>query len=244
MKIQQLFDELKTITENKEYVFEESGVVNCYEKMKYGFFPLGLGVLNKTITIKSDPKEIEIYKEGIMVLGNDFGTVGYVKSVKNYSEGFGETESQTITNMYKFLPDVFTNKTFFTNFYLGVRLDDGPYCGTTMTKRIYNGKVNKLRNCYKNLCNEFFKVQLELIKPRIVICLGHEVKNALIDSGIPFHQWKPKTGSLEKIYLKNGTEYIIGLNGIKFIIIPHPSYPVNLLKPPYLQKLKAFLESN
>ena len=74
--------------------------------------------------------------------------------------------------------------------------------------------------------------------------MGHEVKNALIDSEMRFHQWKPKTGSLEKLYSRAGTEFIVEnteLNGIKFIIIPHPCYPVNLLKDNYVQKLNEIL---
>ncbi len=243
MKIQQLFDELEKIKETSKLDFEKSGMVNRFKEMKYGFFPLGWGILDENNKTDGSPTTDEIDEGGVMVLGNDFGTVNYVEKDCN---DIGETEGKTVNNLIK-RAMLDTYKTFFTNFYLGVRLDDGLYCGTTMTKRMYDGKVNKLKNCYKNLCNDFFKIQLELIKPRIVICLGHEVKNALIDSGISFHKWKPKTGSFEKLYAMDGARYIVEnmeLNGIKFIIIPHPSYLVNLLKPPYLEKLNAFLKSN
>jgi hypothetical protein len=53
MKIQQLFNELKKLTENKDDVFKQSGMVNCFGKMKYGFFPLGLGASTDDITIDS-----------------------------------------------------------------------------------------------------------------------------------------------------------------------------------------------
>jgi hypothetical protein len=245
MKIQQLFDELKTITENKDEIFTDSGMVNCYNKMKYGFFPLALGVLNKTITIESDPKEIQIDKDGIMVLGNDFGTVTYVNDVTKYSDGFGEIKSSTIINMLNFIPELKADNVFFTNFYQGIRLDDGRYTGTTMTKRMYDYKPNKVKDEYQKLCNEFFKTQLELAKPQKVICLGHDVKNALITSGFPFQKWEPKSDSLKKLYSKDGDMHVVNmkLNGIKFVVIPHPCYPVNLKKSPYLEKLKVFLES-
>ena len=247
MKIQLLFDELKKQTENKESVFTDSGMINCYNKMQYGFFPFGLGILTENNKIKEAVPTIEVEEGGVMVLGNDFGTVNYVNSyVNDPDKKIGETDSKTIIN---FLDNVVLDKskTFFTNFYLGVRLDDGLYKGTNMIKRMYRDKPNKLKDDYKKLCYDFFIAQLELVKPRIVICLGHEVKNALIDSGVSFHQWKPKTGSLEKLYAREGDKYIIEnmhLKGIHFIVIPHPCYPVNLLKPPYLAKLNAFLESN
>jgi hypothetical protein len=247
MKIKQLFDELEKIKVNTKSDFEKSGMVNRFDEMKYGFFPLGLGILTENNKIKDASPTDEIEEGGVMVLGNDFGTVTYVNDVIKYSGGLGEIKSSTIINMLKFIPELKADNIFFTNFYQGIRLDDGRYTGTTMTKRMYDCKPNKVKDEYKKLCNEFFKIQLGFVKPRIVVCLGHEVKNALIDLAVSFHQWKPKTDSLEKLYAKEGNKYIIKnteLNGIKFIVIPHPSYPVNLVKPPYLKKLNGFLESN
>jgi hypothetical protein len=245
MKIQQLFDELKIITNDKESVFEDSGMINCYNKMQYGFFPLGLGILTENNKIKDDPRTDEIEKGGVMVLGNDFGTVSYVKDVLKGSEEVGEIKSPTIKNFLKIVPKINTNKTFFTNFYLGVRLDNGVHEGTTMIKRMSDGKINKIKKEYWELCYRFFVKQLELVKPQKVICLGHYVKEALIMSGISFQNWEPQSDSLKKLYAKDGDMHIVNmeLNGIKFIVIPHPCYPVNLLKPPYLEKLNAFLDS-
>ncbi|MFI5138915.1 MAG: hypothetical protein ACHQIM_13915 [Sphingobacteriales bacterium] len=90
MKIQELFDELKTQTENKEDIFADSEIINWSEKMEYGFFPLGLGILTDNITIDSKAEGVEIAEGGVMVLGNDFGTVTYVNDVIKYSDGFGE----------------------------------------------------------------------------------------------------------------------------------------------------------
>lgn len=246
MKIQLLFDELKIITENKESVFTESGMTNWSDKMKYGFFPLGFGVLTDNITIDSKASEVEISEGGVMILGNDFGTVSYVDSyVNNGEKKIGETDGKTVRNLLDESVVLNKDKTFFTNFYLGVRLVDGDYKGTTMIKRIFKGKENKLKGDYKKLCYEFFTKQLELVNPKLVICLGHDVKNALIESEVSesFTKWKPKSISIKKIHDENN--HII-LNSIfgnrKFIIIPHPCDLRNFTKK-HKEKLNEILET-
>jgi len=237
MKIQLLFEELEKIKESSKEDFKNSGMINRFKEMRYGFFPLGWGILTDNNKTNDGPPTDEIEEGGVMVLGND---------VKEDSGGIGELKGTTIRNILKYVPALATNKTFFTNLNLGIRLDDGCYKGTTMTKRICNEKPFKIKPEYSDLCFKFFIKQLELIKPRKVICLGHEVKNALIDSGIPFHQWKAKSDSLGKLYSKKENNHIIKnkeLKEIEFIVIPHPCYLVNFLKPPYLEKLNTFLEA-
>jgi hypothetical protein len=246
MKIQLLFDELKSVTAGMETVFAKSGMVNRYDEMKFGFFPLGLGILTENNKVKAGQLTDEIDEGGVMVLGNDFGTISYVKGVKQYSTEVGETNSTTIKNILNFIRPLQTDKTFFTNINLGIRLDDGRFNGTTMIKRVCDNNPFRIKHEYSDLCSKFFITQLQTVKPRKVICLGHEVKNALINFGTAFHQWKPKSDSLEKLYLKKDG-YIIKnkeLNGIEFIVIPHPSYAVNLLKPGYLDKINTFLKGN
>jgi hypothetical protein len=219
MEVQQLFDELKKETLNQESVFGESGIINCFDKMEYGFFPLGLGILSKTIKSKGD----KIEENGVMILGNDFGTVSYIKNIKyveNSHVDKGETNSKTIINLLnKFGLDI--ERTFFTNFYLGVRRDDGPYEGTTMTKRVFEKKVNKLKEGYKELCYNFFIKQLEFINPSIVICLGHDVKNALVEAKL-FPEWK-KSDSIKKLYAENRySRKDKKLGDVTFVVISHP----------------------
>jgi len=235
MKIKQLFDELEGIKETSKLDFEKSGMINRFNEMKYGFFPLGLGVLTENITMGSKATEIEIEEGGVMVLGNDFGTVTYVNDVITDSDGFGEIKGTTVRNMKTHIPELFTNKTFFTNFYLGVRTNKD-------AKMMV--KIEELSDGYKTLCYDFFRMQLDLVKPKLVVCLGHHVKNALISSGGSFKDWRSKSGSIKELYWDGQNKYIIEnkeLNGIKFIIIPHPCYLVNLKKPPYLDKLNVFL---
>lgn len=212
MKIQRLFNELKVITENKEPIFTESGMTNWSDKMKYGFFPLCFGVLTDNITIDSKASEVEIAEGGVMVLGNDFGTVSYVN---DKCTGFGETKTnKTINNLLDDRVGLNLNNTFFTNFYLGVRT----HPDATMTKR-----VEKLCKKYKEISYHFFLIQLNRLNPKIIICLGHDVKNALIDSETLFGKWKPKSNSIKKIHIDNN--HIIDSGEVadrKFVLIPHP----------------------
>jgi uracil-DNA glycosylase len=238
MKIQQLFNELKILTENKENVFEESGMINCYDKMQYGFFPLGLGILTKNNKTNKIPPTNEIEEGGVMVLGNDFGTISYVENDCNY---IGETDGRTVNNLLgKVMLDV--NNTFFTNFYLGVRQVSGRYEGTTMIKRIFDGKPNKLKENYKQLCYDFFITQLELVKPKIVICLGHDVKDALIET-CQITEWK-KSDSLKKIYVRGNYSLPNNkLGKMKFVIIPHPCDLRNF-KTDHIDKLNEELKNS
>jgi hypothetical protein len=239
MKIEQLFDELKTTSKGTENVFADSGMINWSDKMKYGFFPLGMGVLTKNITIDSKATEVEIAEGGVMILGNDFGTVSYVE---NSCNGAGEIDSKTVNNLCNGKVGLDTNRTFFTNFYLGVR-DDKTHKGTTMTKRIV-----PIKKGYKEFCLKFFIAQLDLLRPRIVICLGHDVRNAIADSTKSelFAKWKPKSVTMKKLYDGNENKYVIDLieskefGSRKFIVIPHPCDLRNF-KDTHMKKLNELL---
>src|SRR5271154_6712448 len=101
MKIKQLFDELEKIKVSTKSDFEKSGMVNRFDEMKYGFFPLGLGILTENNKIKDASPTDEIEEGGVMVLGNDFGTLEYIEKVIKYSKGVGETKGTTVGNMKK-----------------------------------------------------------------------------------------------------------------------------------------------
>jgi hypothetical protein len=215
MKIKELFDELEKIKETSKSDFEISGMINRFNEMQYGFFPLGLGILTENNKIKNGHPNDEIEKGGIMVLGNDFGTETYVNNYLNNPEKrVGETDSKTINNLLSEKVGLNLNKTFFTNFYLGVRT----HPNASMTKR-----VEKLQDSYKKICYEFFFTQINLLNPSIIICLGHDVKNALAELEASFEKWKPKSISLKKIH--DEENHIIkntAFGNRKFVVIPHP----------------------
>lgn len=79
MKIKTLFETYKVLVTNKlgsEEIFSNSGMVNTNKKFDFGFIPLGSGILTKN---KSQISKASIEEDGVMILGNDFGTVSYLE---------------------------------------------------------------------------------------------------------------------------------------------------------------------
>lgn len=236
MKIEKLFEELERIDklEETEKIFEDSGVKNVYKKLDYGFFPLGSGILSNDIN-KSIIANAEIDDGGIMILGNDFGIVSYVRD--NCKEN-KEDNSPTIRNLTKKL-GLCKKTTFYTNFYLGLR-DDEKYPCTTMIKRCIS-----IKDEYRLLCYNFFLEQVAAVKPRIIICLGHEVKRALtsIDNREYFPKWKPNNITIQKLYENDEfkVKFADGIfKNITFVLMPHPCYNSNLKKK-YVDKILTAL---
>jgi len=211
------YEDVVTRKAGSEKIFSSSGMVNTSGTLNFGFFPLGSGILSDS---KSQINKASIDEGGIMVLGNDFGTVTYLDSkCKGNRESGG---SKTISNLLRL--GLNPESTFFTNFYLGLR-DDETHKGTTMTKRI-----KKLEQDYKDLCYGFFRIQLEMINAKTVICLGKDVGHTLSEYSDLFQSFSKKHGTITNLYADNSKEnYIIktddGLFGRReFILIPHPSF--------------------
>ena len=205
MKIQQLFHALeeKSLKENAKAIFDKSGMVNDYAKLKYGFFPLGSGILSD----KSKIDEAEISDGGIMVLGNDFGTVKYID--EQCKQNLREPDSsKTILNLMDIGLNLTT--TFFTNFYLGLK-DDKRYKGVIMTSN------KNVTSEYRKFCYEFLLTQINFIRPRLIICLGKPVCTALSH----FHknlfpEFKNRNAQYSEV-----NDLILGEKA--FLFIPHPS---------------------
>ena len=239
MKIKTLFEaytQLVTNKANSVTIFENSGMVNDYMKLDFGFFPLGSGILVN----ENDKSRIEIATiedGGTMVLGNDFGTLTYIETkCKNNREG----SSKTIANLQNIGLDI--NTTFFTNFYLGLR-NDKLHEGTTMTKRII-----ALRQDYKDLCYNFFLAQLELVNPKVVVCLGADVGQTLSEFSDVFQSFSTKNKSITSLFTDTSKQdYIINTNDSifeqrKFVLIPHPSYAhINWNKHDIRNKIESAL---
>ncbi len=235
MKIKKLFDELeaKYKKENGQSIFDESGMIMIKEnqKLNFGFFPAGSGIF---VPNKSKIQEAEIEEGGAMILGNDFGTLTYLDKINNGDKIEGG--SSTIRNLKKLGLE---NKSFHTNFYLGIR-DDKTHEGTTMTDRIAPLEQN-----YKSFCFRFFLKQLEIINPKVVVCLGHDVRLALAENVQQFAIWKSKSISFKKLYSTDN--FVINvddeLGKRKFIVIPHPCFASNLKKN-YVDKILKELTLN
>jgi len=149
MKISTLFTAYNTqlsTTSNSVAVFSEAGMTTDSAQLKFGFFPLGSGIL----TDQAEINEAEIVEGGTMVLGHDFGTGSYVKDKCKDGK---ENNSRTIQNLRDI--GLSMKQTFFTNFYMGLR-DDTLHEKMKMTKLAV-----KRRNDYKQFCHTFFLTQLK-----------------------------------------------------------------------------------
>lgn len=211
MKIKHFFDiYIKYFKEinNIDEIFSDSGMVNNYGKLDFGFFPLGSGILT---TKNSEIKNAELIKCKVLVLGNDFGTE---KDFKEKCPNNRERQSNpTIRNLICGI-GLDCETTFFTNLYLGLR-DSG-----TNLKR---AKV--LRKEYKNICFSFLKKQLDFFNPEIVLCLGSSVGKVLSNHSLEFNNFSQK---ILKLYESETNDFVINSNcnvlgSRKFILIPHPS---------------------
>ena len=212
-----------------ETIFLNSGLVNRYAILDFGFFPLGSGIFKREMS-KID--EAEIDKCDVMVLGNDFGTQEYID--KKCTGNKESLTNPTIRNLLKGL-ELNEDNTFFTNLFLGLRR------GGTNTKR-----AAKIKDDYKDVCFNFFKVQLEFINPKVVLCLGKDVGDTL--SAFPaFGQFK--TGIAKMFGENNKRDYIVTTDDDffgqrKFILIPHPSFAhINWSKNNTKQKIMDALLS-
>lgn len=215
MKISTLFEAYNNLlsrTPNAENIFAEAGMVTTAAKLKFGFFPLGSGIL----TDKSEIEDAEISEGGTMVLGHDFGTVSYLN--EKCKDG-KENSSKTIQNLQDIGLKI--EETFFTNFYLGLR-DDTLHSEMKMTNLAV-----KRTNDFKSFCNSFFLTQLKLINPKLVVCLGKEVGRVL--PKIFKTLMEPGNSILSMYADENATNYVVQTDDAvygkrKFILIPHPSY--------------------
>ena len=213
-KITDLFETYQVLIDNRENsqeIFENSGMKNISKKLNFGFFPLGSG----NFTLKSKIAEAEIYEYGVMFLGNDFGTISYFNNIKNLSE----ENNKTIQTLKKLDPKL--ESAFFTNFFLGLR-DDISHQGMTNTK-----KTVKFRPEFEEMCYNFFLVQLEIINPNLVFCLGKEVGKILSKKSNLFSNFNLENSTFKELFEKDKhlvetDDAVLGKR--RFILIPHPSY--------------------
>lgn len=220
--IEQLYDALDELSKGAgSAVFKESGMVNRYKELTFGFFPFGTGNLSENGLGLSSCK--------IMVLGNDFGAENYLDGcVKN---GGHESESNpTIKNLKLLHLDPVT--TFYTNLHLGVRDSKSNIERTTGLKENYTA-----------LCYQYFLKQLAITQPKVVICLGNDVRRSLIEYNEAFNLWKPKSKSLKKLYESGHFDLNVidsELGSRKFIVVPHPCDLRNFT-PYHVGKVNALL---
>jgi hypothetical protein len=120
------------------------------------FFPGGRGVFQERRELPEFP-----FRK-VMVVGQDFDTL----SGFNYSLQQGEEDrgSATWLNLLKLLARVGIPPVvcFYTNAYMGLR-ETGESTGPSPGQR---------SSSFRNECLSFFRRQLELQQPRLILCLG------------------------------------------------------------------------
>jgi uracil-DNA glycosylase len=105
---------------------------------------------------------------GTMVLGNDFGCLdnpdprspGFLQCL---SVGFEDPPTWKIKTTLR-EAGISGEQCFFTNAYLGLRT------GKKSTGRSPGASNEK----FKAMCRDFFVYQIDIQRPRLIICLGHE----------------------------------------------------------------------
>jgi len=148
--ISQLFTAYDALfTKASDAYFEQSGMVNRSAELDYGFFPLGSGVF----TTDSEINIAYIPPGGILVIGNDFGTIKYVDGLKHKRE----ENNKTVLNVLGL--GIEPETAFFSNYYMGLR-DDVHIKGVKNTQ-----KVIAFVSEFEALCHHFFLQHLALKAP-------------------------------------------------------------------------------
>jgi Uracil DNA glycosylase superfamily len=199
--IQTLFSLYKTHCEtypDLNTVFDKSNMVNRYNELDLGFFPLGSGILNYA----QDADLQQLAHCDVFVLGNDFGKIGYVTDLRDKKEKETNPTIRNLISEHGLGLDAST--TFFTNLFMGLRTGQDQV------------GMKTIKPDYRDFCLAFLKIQIECIKPKLILILGKEVLQTLIKlNEIP----KQKQAVLEPTLMNSGV-----FTGRHILPIPHPSY--------------------
>lgn len=163
-----LWDRIRSLEESRHFDGEmyPNQLVSFPGRLKgQGFFPGGDGLWrDNPVDTHRPPFPVG----GIMIVGNDFGCLdnadprspGFLQCL---TRGFEDPPTWKIkdTLVKAKLP---TKQCFFTNSYLGLRTG-------TKTTGASPGASNQ---GFKAICREFFRYQLSVQKPLMIVCLGHE----------------------------------------------------------------------
>ncbi len=172
------------------------------------FFPAGRGLVR--------PGDTTISAKPVMVLGQDFGTVSYVEGLSEAGRT-EEVRSVTWRELADLLPKsgIGLDECFFTNAYMGLRVE-GPMVGALRARK---------HATYRAWCEEFFGLQLQTQRPRMIVVLGMQPAYFLAEMFSELSAWKEgvsykrlqEGGAQVKRF---GTVY----GPVAAVVIPHPSF--------------------
>ncbi len=186
----------------------ESGIMN-FEltdkiiKNGIGFFPYGSGLLGSDI--------VNLPQNGIMILGQDFGTECYLTQ-KVIDEG--EVGNKTYNNLTNAIPVKDQANYFLTNLLIGLRIPPAKMTGKNPV--LDQPEANKK---YLDACFSFFEKQLLATNPKLIVVLGAVPFKAILQ------HYGCGTFSSFKENSPETQNYTISTNDkqYKIIAIPHPS---------------------
>jgi hypothetical protein len=131
-----------------------------------GFFPGGDGFWRAESQL-AQVSSGRVVAEGIMFLGNDFGTLKSYEKLRLKSFESPPTWKRVKARVERAgLP---SHLTFFTNAVMGLRVD-----GTALDKR----DLNRLPR-FKAFCREFLVYQIETLRPKLVVVMGPNPRTTL-----------------------------------------------------------------
>jgi hypothetical protein len=202
-----------------------------------GFFPGGDGLWRNTPAAVETPS---FPTSGILILGNDFGCLdnsdprspGFLQCL---GLGFEDPPTWKIKDTLR-KAGIQGELCFFTNAYLGLRTG-------TKTTGESPGAKNKP---FKAMSREFFRYQLEVQKPRLIVCLGHEPRRFLApvllhdrhiwNREMSFPNLDRQCDQILRGSLRIAEEQVSPV----IVVIAHPSYAWST----YVQSPRTFQEQN
>lgn len=157
-----LWNRLHAIEEEKRFEGREYPAGMCsfpFRLTGQGFFPGGDG-LWRDDTQLAQASCGGAATDGIMFLGNDFGTLKSYE--KHRKKGFENPLTWKHVKRRIERASIPAHLAFFTNAVMGLRES-----GAALDKKDWNGEPQ-----FKSFCREFLVFQVETLKPRLVVVMG------------------------------------------------------------------------
>ena len=130
-----------------------------------GFFPGGDGLWRDEEHI-SEPGNGNIPQNGIIFLGNDFGTLASYQKLR--ANGFENVPTWRHVKKRALAANLPIDDLFFTNAILGLRKE-----GMALMKQSWKQMPD-----FAAFCGEFLCFQLETVKPRLVVVMGPDARES------------------------------------------------------------------
>ncbi|MDE3185005.1 MAG: hypothetical protein KGM16_16455 [Bacteroidota bacterium] len=200
---------------SKELNYSQSnGMIKVNEMRGPGFFPGCTGTIDSLENISG---------LRFMILGQDFDTKANHKEINPIK---GEIETNTTwRNLRKLLKEVGINEKecFFTNAYMGLRPDNTKSAKTKNTGK--SPAAKKGAEGFSDQCLKFFKTQLQIVKPEVVLVLGKETAQFVANAFPECSKWS-HIKTLKTFYENETTvfaEVTFDNRSIHFLFVIHPS---------------------